>query len=296
MTPHLALVVAALVQGQGQPRELDFDLGGDRPLAPHFRYAGPDAAKWIKREEAGFRVTLPADRKGGHPIGVRWLGTLKGDFDIIGDFELLSSDVPAKGGGVGVAFNIGPDDSIKKFAKVGRFFREQQSVWVIERWNKDVPGDYRVATTPTDARTGRLRFVRQGAVLSYQAAEGLDGEFRELFRHEFGTEDVAMVRYIVNNTNSATVVDARLLNMKIRSEMIPAAGADPDGAADGAGASGWRRLGALWGVIGAVAILVAGGVGYLVKRRRARQPEHAGRAAGVPAGAPTAPRPRKRAE
>ena len=117
--------------------------------------------------------------------------------------EILSADQPATGNGVGVALNIGNNFELRKFAKLGRFWRPAEgSVYVVESWNRDEPGNYKVTCFPTDVRLGRIRLSREGSTLFYLVADGADKEIREVHRAPFGTDDLALVRFVVNNSGS----------------------------------------------------------------------------------------------
>ncbi|MCI0684702.1 MAG: sigma-70 family RNA polymerase sigma factor [Gemmataceae bacterium] len=69
---------------------------------------------------------------------------------------------------------------------------------------------------PSDALTGQLRLAREGSILRYLVAEGAANEFREIYRREFGTENIGLVRFVVNNNTSPTTVDARLVDLRVR--------------------------------------------------------------------------------
>ena len=81
-----------------------------------------------KREEAGLRITLPADRTPNQPVGFKTTMVLSGDFEITAAYELLAADPPTTGYGVGVNLGLAPDGARKKYAKVGRFMRPGRGV------------------------------------------------------------------------------------------------------------------------------------------------------------------------
>ena len=156
---------------------------------------------------------------------------LSGDFEVTGTYELLSADRPAKGYGVGVSLNVADNDRRTKFAKVGRVLRAQEgSVFQTEFWTRQPQKDYQVRTQPTESRLGQLRLTRKGSALRYLAADGLGGDFHEIFAQEnFGTEDLAHVRFVVADSGTpGNGIDARLVDLRISSgSLIPNEAADP---------------------------------------------------------------------
>jgi hypothetical protein len=210
-----------LVAPQAPPqflREIYQDFRGSRPLVPELAMDGGDADRVAHPEEEGLRITMPATRRNNGPVGARLTFPLAGDFEITGTYELLSADPPAKGNGVGIALNLATDPELRNFAKLGRFLRVKQgSVFLAESWNKDRPGNYRAQPEPTQTRTGKLRLMREGSTLYYLVTDGPGDNFRELHRDkEFGTDELRLLRFVVNNSGSPAGVDARLVDLKIR--------------------------------------------------------------------------------
>jgi hypothetical protein len=195
---------------------------------------------------------------------------VSGDFEITGTFELLSDERPKQGLGAGVALNIATDDSANKFAKVGRFTRpEDGRVFLAEHWHRSPPKTSWVKPIPTEARAGRVRLTRKGSILQYLVAHGLDGEFQQITEHDFGDEDIDLVRFIVNTNNSPIGIDARLIELRVRTgTVVPDHIAAPPGPS-----SPFGRAAALWGFIAALVILLVGGVSYLVTRRKKKTAE-----------------------
>src|SRR5262249_57270629 len=72
-------------------------------------------------------------------------------------------------------------------------------------------------TVPTQVRAGQLRLVREGSTIRYLVADGPEQEFREIHRDEFGGRDVEEIAFVVSSHGGATDVDARLVDIRIRS-------------------------------------------------------------------------------
>jgi hypothetical protein len=199
-------------------REIYQDFRGKKPLIDELKLVGPDHGELCKPEDEGLRITLPAQRSDKQPVGVRLRGPLSGDFEITATYEALSA-MPASGPGswqAGIALNLSvANDFSKPFAKIGRFSLPQRGDrFVVESWNKEKSTQQTWKEHPAPSRMGKLRLVREGSVLSYQAADGSGDEFREVYRGQFSPDDVALVRFAV--AGHPVHVDARLIDLRIR--------------------------------------------------------------------------------
>jgi hypothetical protein len=134
---------------------------------------------------------------------------------------------------------------------------------------------------PTVARNGQLRLAREGTLLRYLAADEPGQEFREIHREEFGGDDVGLVRFVVNNNNSPTAADARLVDLRIRTARKAAAAraiAAPDANtppelprvvhAPGHSAPPARTWWRLWALLSLAAVLGGMLIVFWIARRR----------------------------
>jgi len=201
------------------------DFRGRQALHPALMMWGPDADEVSKFEAEGLRITLPATRPVNQPVDVATTFALSGDFEVTGTYELLSATQPNKGYGVGVGLNIADNDARDKFANVARSMQPKHgSVYKSEYWVHPPLKDYQALSKPTASRIGQLRLVRQGPALRCLAADGLEGNFQEIFSiPQFGTEDMAHVHFSVNDSGTpGNAVDVRLIDLKIRAaDFIP---------------------------------------------------------------------------
>jgi serine/threonine-protein kinase len=258
----------------GRPAPVDFyqDFrGGRRPLPPLELY-GEDADAVTRPEDAGLRITLPADREAKlKPVGVALTNySLAGDFEITATYELLAAGPPLRGGNGGIALNVGTPQP-RRFAKVGRFLRAVQgSVYEADGWVGTLREDYQFQTVPTEARAGQLRLVRKGATLSFQASDGTTNAFREISRRDFGTEDAGGVRFVVTTNVAPIAVDARLVDLRVRGgPLTDGAASPPLPGAPEARSKPWLTVAALVLLILLLSLL---GVGLAQRRRAARAP------------------------
>jgi hypothetical protein len=307
--PALAALAALALSGwllaqappePGQPRkEFYQDFRGGRPLPPALKLVGPDADAVARPEPEGLRLTLPATRPVNQPVGVATTFAVSGDFEITGTFELLSAERPANGYGVGVSLSIADSEARNKFAKVARALLVRGgSVFHSECWDGGPGKNHEVRTKPTESRLGQLRLVRKGPGLRYLAADGLGGDFQEIFsQDQFGTDDMGLVLLVVTDSGRpGNAIDARLVDFKIRAADLipdPVAGAAP---AAGPAAKPEREAGSKgWPAAAAVLLLVllsglAVCLVLFLRRRAGAAPAHGpapGGEAGPSAAAPS---------
>jgi hypothetical protein len=213
------LLVLVTLAGRAAAADFHHDFRGGGALPSELTLQGPNAEAAVKQEAGGLHITLPTEGKQAKGWGVSARITLSGDFEITGSYELLSAETPINNRFAGVAIGIAPDAQRVKFAKVGLFERPIGGrAYICEFWCKDPPKPWRFEMFPTETRSGKLRLTRQGTILRCLVADGLDAELREIFQEDFGADDVREIVFIANNNSSPTPVEARLLDLTIRSD------------------------------------------------------------------------------
>jgi hypothetical protein len=229
------LLQAGLPEQEPPVVEFYQDFRGAAPPLPQLDLFGPNVLDVLTFDEQGARITLPGNRppKQSGAVGIGTLFPVTGDFEITAGYELLSAEQPSTDKPVGIALTVQTDARLTRFARVGRFFHYRAgSVYWAEAWNKEPPASSRVVTQPTEVRRGKLRLVRQGAVLSHLVADAGEDTFRELYQWEFGTNEVIIVRLLATNYDTPVGVDARLVDLRIRARSMkhdPAAASMPRG-------------------------------------------------------------------
>jgi len=190
---------------------------------------GPVKDAAIDPGDQGLRIHLPPKRAQHHAVGVATKLLFSGDFEITAAFELLSTSRPREGYGVGVSLNLGRASDRNLFGKVARFVRAAEgNVFVSEYWSNDPPKTYALTSAPTQARSGRLRLVRQGESLRFLAAEGFADDFQGIDERTFSAEDLTQLRFVVSDSGEpGNPVDARLLELKIVGNKIAALNGPP---------------------------------------------------------------------
>jgi len=238
-------------------------------LIDELKHFGADMDDVSKKEDAGLRVTLTAKREWKGAVGIQTTIPLTADFEITAGYEIIAMERPPLGSpGVGVAINIANEPDMQNFGKLGRFMLfKYGSVHLAESWHRDLPKDNPLRvwkTEPTEAKSGRIRLKRESDIVHYLSADGLDQEFRELDSREFNERDIKLVRLLVTNNNSPALIDARLVDLRIRTGLGPnqanapvappkIANAAPDNGPRASADAGWLTV-----------ILLAGGAGIVV--------------------------------
>jgi Protein of unknown function (DUF1583) len=252
---------------------------------------GPDAAKELKRvgtnadrlvrfEPEGARINLPGNAANDQPpVGLATDFTVRGDFEITVAYEILHEPAPEQTSGFGTRLTLitgveAPTQSQVKFARAVRSKGGSQVLAFSARWDATTGmHEKRMKDYPTAARSGRLRLVRSGPLLSFHAADSADGPFTLLREYGFGTADLQGVRILGSTDRPEAALDVRLTDLRIRAGSFPNApmAAAPDVAAPVTEVRqrAWLRIAA------AVFVLIVGMAlaGWLYGRRRKPAPE-----------------------
>jgi RNA polymerase sigma factor (sigma-70 family) len=216
--PEIAAVVPVKVAG-GQTIVRSFRGGQfDETL---FRLDGPTPTKYIRREEEGLRITLPAEGGPAFPVGLLYRFPVRGDFDFVTTFECLRADQPdlrlGSGGTLYVYMKSPNRDALwcgkLNDAAQGAVFSTGHRVTLDDR--RLTKSQKLIPTAPL-LGMGRLRITRTGDVFETFAAEGDDGPYQSLERYELGRTDVDMLRVAAEPAEAAHVgVDIRVLSLSL---------------------------------------------------------------------------------
>ncbi len=274
---------------------IDQDFRGAGDLPPGFILYGEEGAA-IRRDDEGLRVTLPAPRKGRDVAGVTLPMRVAGDFEITTGYELLEANRPTAGHGVGFELSLTIDTPRRQSLGFSRLTRVKEGDVY---WSARVTTDendkqqYQHKSSSTNARSGRMRLVRSGEVVTYWAADGASGVFQRLFDQHLGTEDVTSIRLAASPGWAANPVDIRIKGLRVRARGAGEVGAG----AGGQDGSGDGESGGLPMPLIGLAVLgfLVVGIGLAVRHGRRRRKELAphladdepvGRAAGAAAAWP----------
>ncbi len=204
------------------PKEVYFDFRG-KPLPPELLLRPDGAERFVRTEPEGLRVTLPKNRDNLEPVKVSTRFGVQGDFEITATVEILQAERLSPGAwGAGAALFLNraePANQGASFARVSR--PEGKEVVLYDLFGK--PGEVDVNSQPCPDKLVRLRLKRSGSQISYLLATGLQGEnFEELSPKTFGRDDIQQVTVRVMTGRQPYSVDARLIDLRVRSGRVPA--------------------------------------------------------------------------
>jgi hypothetical protein len=250
------------------PPEFYHDFRG-RPLPDELKLYHAEEGPSLRFEPEGLRITIPNTwTPPFEGVGVVTAFGLRGDFEVTATVEMLEFKKPPQATGAGVGIYVGTATSGAHARRIigqnglhsvtgNHHFR------VPEKKNPVWQGD----TKPCSDSLLRLRLKRTGTMLYHSWAPGAGAEpFVEMFRCEFGNDDIEQIRLTTGSRNSEPDwdIDARLIDLRIRR------GADPATPAP-------RRRSTLALALGGVMVLLLGVfAASLWRARPSRSPEARG--------------------
>jgi serine/threonine protein kinase len=280
----------------GQMESVTYSLRA--PLGDPLRLNGIDAERFMKADAEGLRVVIPVEREHHDALGVESPLLLKGDFEITVEYELFALTEKPPPSGVGVVMELLIDSPTVYSITVSRTKKpggpEFGANMLVPTPNgKTQFKNHR--SIPAKESTGKLRLVRTGANVSYQAADG-GGSFRTITVSNVGTDDVVSVRVQCYTGWTKGSLDIRLANLEIRATQIPdksavLAGSGPaNSLAPGAPAKAPRgalAMALVLGLVVTVSFLVVVGLWLRARQRRTAEPrlpevDESARAAAAP--------------
>src|SRR5262249_23940859 len=134
---------------------------------------------------------------------------------------MMQADKPA-----GVSIYISLATPAKDAATISHVVRpSDEQVFVAHRASTPAGGarQHRGTQSVTTARSGQLRLVREGQILTYQYAERDGDAFQDLYQSELGVADLEQVRLAADNGGGDTAVDVRIPWITITATDVPAA-------------------------------------------------------------------------
>jgi serine/threonine protein kinase/DNA-binding beta-propeller fold protein YncE len=261
----LALWLAGSGSGTSSNQDYYHSFKGNADFTKDFELDGLDPDQCLQFEPAGMRITLPA----GHPgkrLGTGLVTTfpVKGDCEITIDFEILKEPGPEDAGeGTGVYLWADLDTASMNRGIITRGVWPGRQFYSWFDLSSDAPGKppfQELEFRPTTARTGRLRLVRTGSVLSCYAAEESSDEFILIRQHSFGTEDLKAVHLGGQTGGPKAALEARVTELRIRAKSA----ADLPAAQRQAGSKSWLAAGLVLGL--AATLACALGVWFWARR------------------------------
>jgi hypothetical protein len=229
-----------------------------------------EARDFFHSDPEGLRITLPAGPVKRRETGVLVPFRLEGDFEVSTTFQIVRLD-PPDADGMGVSFEIylttdTPTGEALTFTRTiqpdggGWYFvnRLTTDVGGKRRWPKGVTAD---SPSRASGMSGQLLIKRTGADAALAASEDGGATFRICYRLPLGPEPVSKLRIGINPRSATTLIDLRLVNLQIKSNLLP----DPNAALT----PGFLRNQRLWWLAALlIALLIIGGVGIWLRRKQ----------------------------
>jgi len=230
MLTQVALIVGLMVGAQPEIIEIHYDFRGKKFDDKVFQFEGPNAAKIVKMEEEGLRITLTPEFGARKPVGIWLREWIKGDFIATVAYELLETATPPADSGLGVSLYVMLNSPVRDGINLGFFIREKEGhVFSISHMVDDKKEGRRVGknfeTFPAKSASikGKLRVERVGSMLTQSVAEGNSSVFKQIAQLDVGPDDVRNLRFAADPGNGINFVDARITDFMIQTErMIPA--------------------------------------------------------------------------
>jgi serine/threonine protein kinase/DNA-directed RNA polymerase subunit RPC12/RpoP len=207
-------------------QERVWPLKGESENAQLLQFVGPDAEQCVHFEPDGLRITLPT----GHPgkrtgTGIETNFPIQGDFEITMSFEIFKEPGPENTGlGTGVFLAVDLNTPTSNRASLTRgVVRDGKrfTTWVERSKESSGKPQMELNSFPTLAKSGRLRLVRVGSLLSHYVAEESSPDFTLLQQNLFGAEDVINVRLGGQTGGSQSSLDARITDLRICTGSLP---------------------------------------------------------------------------
>jgi hypothetical protein len=271
------IIAGALAAGTGQMTDLlQQDFRGGQFPEEVFAYFSANANLGIlarlhvKPDPAGVRITLPARERPIGMVGFSCKPVVPGDFEITIAYELLKSEEPQTGYGMGLALWVAADTGANDVATVARrVVPGTGPVHGTDRayYTPEGKDTHDAKRFPTADRRGKLRLTRVGGEIIYSAAGDNDAAFRELRREPFPQAPLKAVRVSADTGNGLGELDVVVSDLRIRTGK--AGGAPPPAHPAESRDRGWL----LAGLVVLVLIVLVGGLILWRTKRRPREKE-----------------------
>jgi hypothetical protein len=213
------------------PQEFHRSFKSLTTIPDDFDFFGPDAEQCVHFEPEGLRIKTSPDFPNDHSsTGVVYKTLVKGDFEITTDFEILREPQPSEMESDHTRFTLdvvrdNSDELVALSRRVAKWWQggTQFGAYTRAKDQRTNRPKERFETFLTKAKTGRLRIVRKGSVVSFEAAEGSSNEFKRLEQVPFDSGDVGEVRLVEGGGGPHGWLDVRVTELTIRADALPAA-------------------------------------------------------------------------
>lgn len=191
-------------------------------------FRGQNALDYLTFEPDGLRIKLPPGYPEQRPsIGLALVSTVQGNFEITVRFELLKEPDPEDAGNFATRVSLGVllDTPERHEAAVSRrmIARGKTQFFTFLLMERGAIGKVQpiLHTVPTEAKTGRLRLVRNGSVISCLASEGANEDFILLKEYPFSPLDLKQVFLHTSTGGPRADLDVRVSDLRIVADSLP---------------------------------------------------------------------------
>jgi len=234
-----------------------------------YAFRSPNTLDYLTFEPDGLRIKLPPGYAEQRPsIGLALVSTVQGNFEITARFELLKEPDPADAGNFATRVSLGVllDTPERNEAAVSRRMiargKTQFFTFLLMERGATGKGQPNLHTVPTEAKTGRLRLVRTGSMISCFASEGANEDFILLKEYPFSPLDVKQVFLHASTGGPKADLDVRISDLRIVADSLP------DLAASAPPAPGSKRWLAAAVILNLLLLLAAIAGWFILRQRR----------------------------
>ncbi len=206
------------------------DFRNQQIAGDSLKYLSAEAAKRCKVEAEGLRISLLGKNGTLQKSGIQTRFGVQGDFDATVSYELLQAEWPRKGPGVGVRLIVAANTPSRGELMLGRMNRLDGLGYACNLSARDAEGKQQIRSEgfATEVRSGKLRLVRQGAIVTCLVAEEGFDRFRKLCERELGKEDLMNVRVVADaGAADNPPLEIRIRDFEVRAEQVAKAAPVP---------------------------------------------------------------------
>lgn len=175
-----------------------------------WKLVGTNPELHVRPAEQSIDISIGPDDK-AQSVGFAPSGTLKGDFEIRGEYEIDEISTPKQGFGCGPSIYLTTRSPQKLTATIGRLNRVSDGERYSAYWANTVKGErkHHPQLTKATGSRGVLSLKRTGTSLTYCVGENWDGPLEVIRTVEFGDDDVNYIRIGLDRGGDSQAVRMR---------------------------------------------------------------------------------------
>jgi hypothetical protein len=211
-------------------KEFFQDFRADQSISDFLKFTGPNADTIAKQDDTGLRITIPPTQLARETVGLRSAFRLKGDFEVTTSYQILHTEQPQDGNGIGFMLYLLTDSAKGDALGVYRVFKVREGdVFMVTRRSTNKAGIRETVNQhyPAPSASGQIRVTRTGAEAKVFVADGDAKDFRELVTHAFVPDEIKRIELMGYPGRAdrpimpQKQVDIRIKDLRIRAESFP---------------------------------------------------------------------------